>query len=367
MTTRRRVFVSLYSVKAPGIWDHNDILKLIFGENNHEVKQEIIHYSNRKIIFGRLNLNENSKHFPRRSDVKIMRQDVIATSICVNEIIDDAKLSKDVLSEMPLFISNGICLEKLPNQSDLISKAVKIVVESNSDYEKFERIYQFIPPLLALQTLTNASEHFASQYSGITGDNTTFGNTSQSAFYALKEAFSKIELGENDIVLVGGSNCGGIYSHLTFKNFTGNDTIWHESPCAAFLLLESKESLEKYKRKPQIEIKLLKSSHVIPDIYNTSSHAPYKSLNLRNKDEFGIFSGGFSESDYAIEKKAANSAWNESFSWYPILGNMGAASIYMNIIAAIQYSKSKKHKFIVCVDCDPYARESYIELSGVRV
>ena len=74
-----------------------------------------------------------------------------------------------------------------------ISNEIKKFTKETTDEEKVKKIYRASPPLVALETLTNSTMSFIAQYAGFKNENTTFGNTSISAYYAIKQALNALK------------------------------------------------------------------------------------------------------------------------------------------------------------------------------
>jgi hypothetical protein len=86
--------------------------------------------------------------------------------------------------DFALYVASGVFIEKIENHTKHLIKVYEELNEQSTAQETMQKVYRGSPPLLALQTLTNAAMSFISQYSGIKGNNATFGTTSISGFYA---------------------------------------------------------------------------------------------------------------------------------------------------------------------------------------
>ncbi|MCK4344715.1 MAG: hypothetical protein KAX05_05455 [Bacteroidales bacterium] len=359
---KRKVFVSSCSVKAPGISDIEKLQTALIDPGFDPSLLEVMLNKDLSGYFGSLDLDTTSSYYPDRQDIKIMRNDVVASTICVSELLENTGIREEDLSNIPLFIANGIVIEKLFDKNDKVSRLFFEAILLDSTKKKLEKLYKIIPPLLALQTLTNATESYVAQYSGIAGNNTTFGNTSISAYYALLEGFRNVESGKSNLAVIGASNSSGEYSNLTFRQFTSNYSGWRESACSVFLLLESSESLKRHQKKALCEIVQLKSSNHIPELLEISTRKPFESLISEISGDLAVFSGGFTENDYELEKKEVKAKSKKSYSWFPKLGNLGAGAILMNIITAICLLKNNSVTLADCLDRDPYSRESLVKI-----
>ncbi len=360
---KNRVFVSAINVKSTEISDLNDLHFLIETNKPNQLKE--FQVGDEKIYLGEeFNLDTSSKYYPSKSNEKVMRAEVIAATVCVGEMLNEAQIAEEKLYDIPLYISTGICFERMEGDMDWFSKVIQSSLEATTIKDKNIRMNQIIPPLISLRTLTNATSSFVAQYCKLAGNNSTFGITSQSAFCALKEAFRAIETGESDFAFAGGASRGGLSSYFMFKNFNPSLSNWKECSSASFLLLESEESLIRKNKKPLCEITDLFSSKAIPEILNPVSQTPFSEFSSAgNVSDLCIFGGAFRISEHEEAKKGADAIWEKTFSLYPLMGNFGPAGLFMNIAASLYFFNKNKFRMIDCADRDPYNRESLVRLT----
>jgi len=359
---KSKVHISSFSVKAPGIDGEKDLYEAVHNKNfNAEFEKFYFDQSDCGTL-GKIQFDVNSPHYPKRQDIKAMRDDVVAAVICIGELLEKAEIPDEKLVDIPLFVANGIFVEQLLSRKEKIAERFFDAFHIEDEADMYRRIVNVLPPIIALSALTNATESFVAQYGGIAGNNSTFGNTSHSAFYALNEGIKCIESGQNEMVVVGASSYGGIFSNLTFRNFSDSLSDWRESICAVFLMLESTESLLNRKQNPLNEIVQLGSSKHVPDLFKMSAKKYYEGLDINGMKELAVFSGGFTQHDYELEKEYVQTNWKDSFSWFPELGSFGACSMLMNIITAITLIEKGDSAKIDCLNRDPYSRESYVQI-----
>lgn len=302
---------------------------------------------NLSFLSGELATDRSSPFFPERSDEKIMREDVKAAVIAVQEMMQD--YPESLLEETDLYVANGVFIEDTGKQLQRVIDIYRQVEENFPEEEKVRRLYQATPPLLALQTLTNSSMSFISQYAGIKGNNTTFGNTSQSAFHAIQKAAFALQSG-SERVLVCASNCAGAVSFLTFQSFFEEKENWKESAAAACLFFESDA-----KAKSLCRITGMKTNN---RPQNSDLFSEFSSDDINTI----IFSGAFTEAAYQKDLTRFNSTGKKLFSCFPEYGNLGSANLIMSIIKGIELLQSDPESKIAIVDRDPYGRESYIRM-----
>jgi len=308
-------------------------------------------------LSGRIINDKDSEFYPNRGDEKIMRSETIAALILVNQLIQKYK-SKLSLDETGLFVASGVFIENLEKHLGHIVKFINTIKESSNEKEKYRKIYFASPPLLALQTLTNSTMSFIAQYSGIKGNNATYGNTSLSGFHAIEEACDEAYYNNRE-ALACASNCAGEYSFLVHSPFFNSSKNWKESAAAGALLLSSKIIFDsKYK------ITALKYS--TNNDYLNSNHIERnwkKLLPDLNADAL-IFSGAFTEEINLNDLLYCKKLNPNSISIFDTLGNMGPANLFASINKGIELLKSGLKKIDI-VDSDVFGRESLIRIETI--
>ena len=263
------VYITGYKLKLPGISSQEDLLNTI-KKQNFNIKFKKIEFNNKKIgQIGILDIDKENKFYPPKPELKIMRLDVLAATICIRELIQEANINKKDIEEIDLYVSNGAFVENLFDQNTKNFKNFKKVFSINDNKKRQKKFFRVSPPLLALNTLTNATESYAAQFTGIAGNNTTFGNTSISGFYVIQEAVTNIAAGKTAMAVVGGSNRSGITSLFTHHEFIKPD--WRESPGAIFILLESAESVKNSNRKILGKISHIEHGKSVPSLLNKNN------------------------------------------------------------------------------------------------
>jgi hypothetical protein len=364
--TVNRVFISALNMKAPGISGMEDFFSTLSENKSIVFKKEV--YDNETIFLSEKIDLTASPYYPSRSNEKVMRSEVVAATVCAKELIEKELIPVELLSEIPLYISSGVFLEKQEGDLDWLTKAFTIIVESKTVEEKNRKLNQLLPPLLALRTLTNSAESFVAQSTGLAGNNTTFGNTSQSAYAALKEGFRTIQTGASEIAVVGGTNRGGVSSFFLHKTFSSDkNSNWKECTAVSFLILESEKSLKAKNKKAWCEIVKLESSTHVPKIFGSNTTTLEEAFPQNNTDpEMSIIGGAFREEEYLKDKLEAEKKWKEVFSLFPLFGNLGSAGLFMNIAAALFYFNEKNKSGADCIDKDVYNRFSKVTLKRVE-
>lgn len=359
---KRRVFVSAVNVRLPAV-DDLFLFEQILTKPQLDLEPEVfmVKPSIEALIF-HLNLDQNSQYYPGRKDVKVMREDVIAATICAQEILDQADVPMTARSHIPLYMSSSVCLDELLSNINDISLAYVSKDFPVNLAEKHKRVEKATPPLFVLNALTNGAESFVSQYSGVKGDNTVFGNTSHASFDCLIEGVRAIHSG-SDMALIGSSNGAGLLAALTFDNLRQGPTAkWKLSNGAAFILLESEESVMKRKRVPLAELVNLKKGTSVPRLF-TIEENPYKDIDPQSKSVF--YSGGLGEGDFLKETSEVSKRWEKYYSPYSLFGHLGVVSPLLNLVGGCLKLKAGISN-IDCLNRDPYGRESLVHLRQVK-
>lgn len=314
---------------------------------------EISQKHNIAITSGVLDPEKKSIFYPSRSDEKIMRTDVVSAIIGILEMLEELQINDNERERMALFVANSIFIEE--NNKNL-KRALSVLNKLNdfsTQEQRIHAIYKNTPPLLALETLTNATMSFISKYTGIKGGNTTFGSTSHSAYEALEESVYQLESKQVNNVLVGGSNCSGLYSFLTFSNFYKNTADWKESACASFLVLGNEGN---------VKISMLRHNFAIPSLEVKSTLRTWKNFFNDISPSFIVYSGGFTASVFKENEKEVKAICPNYFSWEKEYGNLGATAIFMNLAYAHEIIKEGITNIVDVLNRDVYGRETHIRI-----
>lgn len=301
------------------------------------------------LVSGELLTDRSSPFFPERSDEKVMREDVKASVVAARQMLAD--YDKQLLEETDLFVANGIFIEDTGKQLQRMIEVYRALGSDVDMQEKVRRLYQATPPLLALQTLTNSTMSFVSQYTGIKGNNATFGNTSLSAFHALEKAVAALEAG-SERALVCASSGGGVVSFMTFQSFFDDREGWKESGAAVCLFLE--------KNKPgTARITGLRSNQ------RTEKQVPaWEELRIDDRATHTIFSGAFTRRQYETDLGYCSGFAKNVFSFFPQYGNLGPAGPLLAVTRAQEIIAADPSALVDIFDRDPYGCESYIRIGA---
>jgi hypothetical protein len=360
---RERVFVSAAGVRAPAVRTAADLAELVRGDRPSPL--ELFTVGGEEIRLGeQIPMDRASPFYPSRSNEKIMRKEVIAAAVNVCELLAEAGLPGGLRVDVPLFVASGVTLERQVGDVDWFAKAFEAVRASAGGAERNRRLSHVTPPLLALRTLTNATSSFIAEQTGVTGNNTTFGNTSQAGFHALREGFDAVASRAVPMALVGGASRGGIASYLTFRNFFEDPADWRESIATAFLLLESGTSLGVRAGKALCEVVELAGTTRPPALVNAAPDTPFEEFASRGATaSLAVYSGAFCGREERKLRAAAAAAWPRAESLFESLGNGGAANLFLGI--AVGASLLGGAGVADCLDRDPYGRDSFVRLRAV--
>ena len=307
---------------------------------------------NKKMYTGVLIPDKNNPYYPSRSDEKIMRTDVVSAIILILEMLNELAIDSAERNEMALFVANSIFIEENNKNLNRALSVLNKLEEFVTDKQKIQAIYKNTPPLLALETLTNATMSFISKYSEIKGQNTTFGSTSHAAFEALEEAVYQVK-SNNNTVLVGGSNCSGLYSFLAYQNFYKDTSVWKESACASFMILGNKG---------KIKISKLQHNYKLPALGVQKTTRNWKAFFKDISPDFIVYSGGYTAAVFTKNEKEVEQICTNYFSWEKEYGNLGSAAIFMNLAYGVELIEKGISQTVDILNRDVYGREAHIRL-----
>ena len=303
---------------------------------------------------GEMVINRDIENYIIRSDEKIMRQDVIGSILIINEMLGENP-PKEV-ENIPLYVSNGAFVENTEKHLNRIINVYKSIEKGSSQEEIIRNIYRASSPLIALETLTNSTMSFIAQYTGIKGNNATFGNTSISSVYALKEA--SIALQTAPMAIVNSSNCAGDYSYLTNSSVLGYDEEWKESTGVACLLLGSQQNDN---RTSLARITLVKNSFNIPNLESKDIERSWSELIPDTDADAIICSGAYSEKENQLDIDYCKKYNSKVYSHFSSYGNLGPSNVFFGIIKALEFIQ-KGSNIIDVIDRDVFGRESIIRV-----
>lgn len=315
--------------------------------------EKISSIKNTSFSNGKLDLNSDDPNYPTRSDLKIMRTDIIAAILTIKEMIKDFGLTPEEVSALSLFVGNGAFLDKPEAHLERMPIIYKKFTPEMSEKEKRKLIYRMVPPLVALETLTNSSMSFIAQYTGNHGNNATFGNTSLSTFHAITNAFQCLN-DKAPLALISGMNCAGAYSFLTNSSISGYAENWKEGAAVGNLMVSNKHC-----DKALAEIVEMKSDDRIPNLETTETERNWKALIGDSTFDQLIFSGAFSEESAKLDQNYCDELHSNTISIFDSYGNIGAANIPVAINIGIR-NFDEKIKRVAIIDRDIYGRESFI-------
>jgi hypothetical protein len=358
-----RVFVSAATVKCPGVSEIADLAELLSGRKEPPLQR--FQLAGDEVLLGEdVPLDRGSPFYPPRRNQKVMRQEVIAATMGVCELLERAEVPAAAKADIPLFVASGLSLERQAGDLDWFSKAFRATLESSSSGERNKRLGQLAPPLLALRTLTNATSSFIAEQTGVAGNNTTFGNTSISGFYALKEGFDAVVSGQCSLALVGAASRGGVASYFMYRNFFADARGWRESLATAFLLLESETSLHERGVRPLCELTVLRTAPRPPSLTRPDEEIPFGAFaDDASGASLALYSGAFCRSEHQRFGEAVATWWPRAESLFESLGNTGPANVFLGILAGL--ARAEQPGPLDCLDRDPYARECLVRTEQV--
>ena len=173
----------------------------------------------------------------RRSDLKIMRQEVVAAVCVVGRLLAKNLRDESAREALALYATTSFGGRELEDELDKIISALHQVGERN----EVESLKRALHPLFGLKALTNSAEAFVAQTYGLRGENATFGDLSSSGRAALDAASMAFELGKSTEAIVLGTSTGSIYNlHHSESYASAATSVLRESPGVAALLFSAR-------------------------------------------------------------------------------------------------------------------------------
>jgi hypothetical protein len=361
----REVYLTDFSILLPGINDLESLIGAFTGTFTPPIMERQILSNGQYAEFGKPDIVKDSEYYPHRQDLKIMRKDVLAATICACKLMKKMQLPSDKVPYIPFYMSSGAFVENLFSQSARTTDSINKAFDISDTARINEMLYKAIPPLLALNTLTNAASSYVAQYSKLAGRNATFGNTSAGSAYALHSAFNEIRNGDSDLAVAGASNIGELYSYLSLNQFSEMSEGWRESAGAALLILSEKKFLEENSVQPLCIIEFVKFSNSIPRLAARTDYQNSEFQNVIAGGKIVVFSGAYTADSYAQQLNLFKTMIPFAFSWFPVLGNAGPVNNILNLLTGIILMKNRNADSVFCIDKDPYGRESLIKINSV--
>jgi hypothetical protein len=191
------------------------------------------------VIFRQCDISAEHPFYPKASDLKVMRDDTIASVICAQLLLQSAQIQDHEKSEMSLLFANSNFIDNGILDFDTIALAIGEIQKASCAIEKNKSFAAEVSPLVPLRTLTNSTQSFVSQYTQIKGDSTTYGSTCLSAAHALDDAITLMQLNLSKTALLGGSHFANVFSFLNQYLHVPTIDQYAESTSAAIFIVES--------------------------------------------------------------------------------------------------------------------------------
>ena len=319
--------------------------------------EKISELNNISVKIGKLSLDHNSEFFPSRSDQKVMRDDVKMSIVTAQELLKRYSFSEKTISNMPLFVSNGSFFGNFEKHLSRVLNVFKEATLEGSRIEVYKKIYRASPPLLAIETLTNSNMSFIAQYAGLKGNNATFGNTSISTYYALKQGVNEIKNGEN-YCWVSSSNGANIYSHIMNRSTSEVELSGIENSGGGHIILSKKRHKD---NKVLCKITKMTNTKKVPTLHDQTIKRTWDELLKSSKSELIIFSGAIDQGLNYKDEQYLKTLNIPTISIFEKYGFLGVSNLIFGIIEGIKHIKNGV-KSIDVIDRDVYGRESLITI-----
>lgn len=333
----------------------------IVGIKNHVSSQfetEVVSQSLGKTFrSGTLVLATESPYYPKRGDEKIMRQDTKASIILVNELLAECGEGLE-RNEMGLYVASGVFIENFEKHIGHLMTVFEHIKDTKEEAEKLQNIYRASPPLLALQTLTNSTMSFIAQYTGIQGNNATFGTTSSAGFDAILEGMNEAFYNQKP-VLVATCNAAGVYSYLMNSTLYPTQENWFESAAVGGLILSPKPT-----ENAICKITLAQNSMQLPDLNSRVIHQNWEELLHDLSSDALFYSGAYTQAIQTLDHNCLSTLHKYATSSYEQIGNVGPVNLFISIEKAVRQIKAGAKK-IDLIDRDIYGRLSHLIIEAI--
>jgi hypothetical protein len=286
-----------------------------------------------------------------------MRDDVKMSVVTAQELLNKYNFSEKSLSNMPLFVSNGSFFGNFEKHLSRVLNVFKEATLEGSRIEVYKKIYRASPPLLAIETLTNSNMSFIAQYAGLKGNNATFGNTSISTYYALKQGVNEIKNGEN-YCWVSSSNGANIYSHIMNRSTSEVELSGIENSGGGHIILSKKRHKD---NKVLCKITKMTNTKKVPTLHDQTIKRTWDELLKSSKSELIIFSGAIDQGLNYKDEQYLKTLNIPTISIFEKYGFLGVSNLIFGIIEGIKHIKNGV-KSIDVIDRDVYGRESLITI-----
>ena len=197
------------------------------------------------VTFRKGEISTEHPFYPKASDLKVMRDDTIASVICAQLLLKSAQYGEYEKTEMGLLFANSNFIDNGILDFNTIALAIGEIQKASSAIEKNKSFAAEVSPLIPLRTLNNSTQSFISQYTQIKGESTTYGSTCLSTAHALDDAMTLLQLGLSSSVLVGGSHFANVFSFLNqYLQVPVIEKYAESTSCAIFVLEPALQAIE---------------------------------------------------------------------------------------------------------------------------
>jgi len=198
---------------------------------------------------------------------------------------------------------------------------------------------------------------FIAQYAGLKGNNATFGNTSISTYYALKQGVNEIKNGEN-YCWVSSSNGANIYSHIMNRSTSEVELSGIENSGGGHIILSKKRHKD---NKVLCKITKMTNTKKVPTLHDQTIKRTWDELLKSSKSELIIFSGAIDQGLNYKDEQYLKTLNIPTISIFEKYGFLGVSNLIFGIIEGIKHIKNGV-KSIDVIDRDVYGRESLITI-----
>ena len=333
----------------------------LVGVKNHVSSQfetEVVSEKHSKSFrSGSLVIDTHSPFYPKRGDEKIMREDTKASIVLMNELLIacGTELERE---EMGLYVASGVFIANFEKHIGHLISVFEHIKGAKDEAEKLQNIYRASPPLLALQTLTNSTMSFIAQYTGIQGNNATFGTSSSAGFDAILEGMNEAYYNHNP-VLIAASNVAGLYSYLMNSTLYPSAENWFESAAVGGLILSHRQT-----ENAICKLSAPTQQQIIPALTTRNIDQNWFEKANEFSSDVLLFSGAYTKKINALDDTYYTNRHKKASSFFDEIGNTGPVNLFIGIEKGL--AKIKEGAQVIDVlDRDIYGRISHLQLKAI--
>ena len=353
----RSVHLKGFSIRAPGISSNHQLAEVVKTGTLDPEFEAVRLPDETDVELARPRLPDDVSYIDRR-DKKILNTDLIAAIDCAKELTQTEFGDTIDATDIPLYMATGVVLDRILGDISPVLTGIFENQEAGSPRNMAELVNESLPPLLGLRCLTNSINHFIARYTGLLGESTTYGSTSNSAWSALRDAYSYVACGRGDYAVVGAVNEVGIVHSMTYHASPDRHGLSRESAASVFVLLTSGDKPGNSETGSGAEIREIGGMSRIAFGDNDSGPGVADQVTVSDDE---LFLAGSAR----VVPHSSTHPGNPGINWQDLLGYTGVAGVLLNLVSAQVELNAGSAQSAVCLDTDDFGRGNWLRLVAV--